>query len=92
MRGVASVPWKTHIALKVDTLGSKQRWWHQRIATAPAFPTVCRPKKQADPSSKASIQKQEALIQRRAKLPEDLQAEFDILHKEAATTAAEADS
>eukprot|EP00959_Pyramimonas_sp_CCMP1952_P110058 2302655-Pyramimonas_sp.AAC.1 len=92
MRGFAPVPWKTHIALQVDILGSKQRWWHQRLVTAPAFPTACRPKKQTGPSSKASIKKQEALIQRRAKLPGDLQAEFDTLQKEAATTAAEADS
>eukprot|EP00959_Pyramimonas_sp_CCMP1952_P203994 4265987-Pyramimonas_sp.AAC.1 len=92
MRGFASVPWKTHIALQVDTLGSKQRWWHQRLVTAPAFPTVRRPKKQADPSSKASIEKQEALMQRRARPPEDLQAEFDLLHQAATATAAEADS
>eukprot|EP00959_Pyramimonas_sp_CCMP1952_P278570 5824408-Pyramimonas_sp.AAC.1 len=39
MRGFASVPWKTHIALQVDILGSKQRWRHRRLVTAPAFPT-----------------------------------------------------
>eukprot|EP00959_Pyramimonas_sp_CCMP1952_P261968 5478116-Pyramimonas_sp.AAC.1 len=92
MRGFAAVPWKTHIALQVDTLGSRQRWWHPRLVTVPTFPKISRSKKQTDSSSKASIKKQEALAQRRAKLPEDLQAEFDLLHKPPTATAAEANS
>eukprot|EP00959_Pyramimonas_sp_CCMP1952_P010725 224576-Pyramimonas_sp.AAC.1 len=53
---------------------------------------LAAPEKQADPSSKASIKKPEALMQRRAKFPEDLPVEFDLLHKAATATAAEADS
>ncbi|CAK0903402.1 unnamed protein product, partial [Prorocentrum cordatum] len=79
IEAIYDVPWKTHCGIQI-TVGTAEPWQYKAIKDAKALPARARPKKVADPNSKRSKARAEALRTRRERLPEHLRDEFDALH------------
>ncbi|CAK0804842.1 unnamed protein product, partial [Prorocentrum cordatum] len=79
VEAIYDVPWKTHCGIQI-TVGTAEPWQYKAKKVPKALPARARPKKVADPNSKRSQARAEALRTRRERLPEHLRDEFDALH------------
>ncbi|CAK0893103.1 unnamed protein product [Prorocentrum cordatum] len=79
IEAIYDAPWKTHCGIQV-AVGTAEPWQYKATTVPKALPARARPKKVADPSSKRSKARAEALRTRRERLPEHLRDEFDALY------------
>ncbi|CAK0848477.1 unnamed protein product, partial [Prorocentrum cordatum] len=79
VEAIYGVPWKTRCGIQI-TVGAAGPWQYKAIKVPKALPARARPKKVADPSSRRSKARAEALRTRRERLPEHLRDEFDALY------------
>ena len=80
VQAIWDVPWKVHCGLDVELQGAHDQWWVRQLVVPKALPRVPRPKAEADPDSKTSRAKQQRLLARSHRLPEELQEAFVELH------------
>eukprot|EP00959_Pyramimonas_sp_CCMP1952_P126323 2641932-Pyramimonas_sp.AAC.1 len=68
VQAVCDVPWRPHVGLRIELVGSGAQLFTRLLELAPRPPLVQRPQKQAAEGSKSSLNKQKQAVARQCAL------------------------